>query len=74
MLICLGGFAFGLVSYMKLKNLPVHQSMREVSELIYETCKAYLLQQGKFLLLLFAFIGSVIFVYFGFLNLSLIHI
>ena len=42
--------------------------MREVSELIYETCKAYLLQQGKFLLLLFAFIGSVIFVYFGFLN------
>ena len=68
LLICLGGFAFGLVSYMKLKNLPVHQSMREVSELIYETCKAYLLQQGKFLLLLFAFIGSVIFVYFGFLN------
>ncbi len=64
----MGGFAFGLVSYMKLKNLPVHQSMREVSELIYETCKAYLLQQGKFLLLLFAFIGSVIFVYFGFLN------
>ncbi len=66
--ICVGGFAFGLVSYMKLKNLPVHQSMREVSELIYETCKAYLLQQGKFLMLLFAFIGAVIFVYFGFLN------
>ncbi|PFG16931.1 K(+)-stimulated pyrophosphate-energized sodium pump [Propionicimonas paludicola] len=68
MLICIGGFTFGLVSYMKLKNLPVHQSMKDVSELIYETCKAYLLQQGKFLLLLFAFIGSVIFVYFGFLN------
>ncbi len=68
MLICIGGFAFGLVSYMKLKNLPVHRAMREVSELIYETCKAYLLQQGKFLLLLFAFIGSVIFIYFGFLN------
>ena len=68
LLICFGGFAFGLVSYMKLKNLPVHKAMREVSELIYETCKAYLLQQGKFLLLLFAFIGSVIFVYFGFLN------
>lgn len=68
MLICVGGFGFGLMSYMKLKNLPVHQSMREVSELIYETCKAYLLQQGKFLMLLFAFIGSVIFVYFGFLN------
>jgi len=68
MFICLAGFGFGLYSYMKLKNLPVHQSMRDVSELIYETCKAYLLQQGKFLLLLFAFIGSVIFVYFGFLN------
>jgi K(+)-stimulated pyrophosphate-energized sodium pump len=68
LLICIGGFAFGLVSYMKLKDLPVHQSMRDVSELIYETCKAYLLQQGKFLLTLFAFIGAVIFVYFGFLN------
>ncbi len=68
MLICVGGFAFGLVSYVKLKNLPVHRSMREVSELIYQTAKAYLIQQGKFLLLLFAFIGSVIFVYFGFLN------
>ena len=55
-------------TYFTLKNLPVHQSMKDVSELIYETCKAYLLQQGKFLLLLFAFIGSVIFVYFGFLN------
>ena len=68
LLICVGGFAFGLVSYVKLKNLPVHKAMRDVSELIYETCKAYLLQQGKFLLLLFAFIGAVIFVYFGFLN------
>ena len=68
MLICVAGFAFGILSYMKLKNLPVHQSMRDVSELIYETCKAYLVQQGKFLMLLFAFIGSVIFVYFGFLN------
>ncbi len=68
LLICVGGFAFGLVSYMQLKNLPVHKAMREVSELIYETCKAYLLQQGKFLLLLFAFIGAVIFIYFGFLN------
>ena len=68
MLICVAGFAFGILSYLKLKNLPVHQSMRDVSELIYETCKAYLAQQGKFLLLLFAFIGSVIFVYFGFLN------
>ncbi|MGV8908904.1 MAG: sodium-translocating pyrophosphatase [Propionicimonas sp.] len=68
MLICVAGFVFGILSYRKLENLPVHQSMRDVSELIYETCKAYLVQQGKFLLLLFAFIGSVIFIYFGFLN------
>ena len=68
MLICVAGFVFGILSYLKLKDLPVHQSMRDVSELIYETCKAYLVQQGKFLMLLFAFIGSVIFVYFGFLN------
>ena len=70
MLICVAGFIFGLVSYMKLKSLPVHESMREMSELIYETCKAYLIQQGKFLMVLFAFIGSVIAVYFGFLNTS----
>ena len=68
MLICVAGFVFGILSYIKLKNLPVHSSMRDVSELIYATCKAYLLQQGKFLMLLFAFIGAVIFVYFGFLN------
>jgi K(+)-stimulated pyrophosphate-energized sodium pump len=67
LLICVGGLAFGLVSYRALKQLPVHSSMREISELIYTTCKAYLLQQGKFLLVLFAFIGSVIFVYFTFL-------
>ncbi|MCE1173542.1 MAG: sodium-translocating pyrophosphatase [Propionibacteriales bacterium] len=67
LLICVGGLAFGLVSYRALQKLPVHRSMREISELIYSTCKAYLLQQGKFLLVLFAFIGSVIFVYFTFL-------
>jgi hypothetical protein len=49
MLICVAGFVFGILSYLKLKNLPVHQSMRDVSELIYETCKAYLVQQGKLL-------------------------
>ncbi|MDR1851233.1 MAG: sodium-translocating pyrophosphatase, partial [Propionibacteriaceae bacterium] len=66
--ICLCGFAFGIVSYMKLKKLPVHESMKEISDLIYQTCKAYLLQQGKFLLVLFAFIGVVIAIYFGFLE------
>src|SRR6476659_1165812 len=62
------GLLFGLVIYRKLKNLPVHSSMREISELIYETCKTYLLTQGKFLLLLEVFIGAAIIFYFGFLQ------
>ncbi len=67
LLICLGGLVFGLLSFMSLRKLPVHSSMREISELIYETCKAYLVQQGKFLLTLWLFIGAVIFIYFEFL-------
>ena len=67
LVVCLGGLVFGVISYKSLKSLPVHASMREISELIYETCKAYLLQQGKFLLLLWAFIAAVIFVYYQFL-------
>src|SRR5258708_3501730 len=51
-LFCIFGLAFGLTIYVRLKNLPVHRSMREISELIYETCKTYLTTQGKFLLLL----------------------
>src|SRR5215470_18664874 len=62
----LGGL-FGLVIYMQLKNLPVHRAMREISELIYETCKTYLVTQGKFLLILEAFIAAVIVLYFGLL-------
>jgi K(+)-stimulated pyrophosphate-energized sodium pump len=61
------GFVFGIVMYMHLKNLPVHASMLEISELIYETCKTYLLTQGRFLLILEAFIGAIIVFYFGFL-------
>jgi K(+)-stimulated pyrophosphate-energized sodium pump len=61
------GLLFGGIIYMQLKNLPVHKSMLEVSELIYETCKAYMVQQGKFLLILFAFIGTTVFIYFKFL-------
>src|SRR5436853_6785700 len=59
------GLVFGLVAFTQLKNLPVHSSMREVSELIYETCKTYLITQGKFLLILEAFIGVIIVLYFG---------
>src|ERR1700677_540962 len=66
-LFCVFGLAFGLAIFMKLKNLPVHRAMREISELIYETCKTYLITQGKFLLLLEAFIAVVIILYFGFL-------
>jgi K(+)-stimulated pyrophosphate-energized sodium pump len=64
-LFCLFGLGFGLVIYSRLKNLPVHKSMRDISELIYETCKTYLTTQGKFLLLLWVFIAIVIVLYFG---------
>ncbi|HUJ95191.1 MAG TPA: sodium-translocating pyrophosphatase [Terriglobales bacterium] len=66
-LFCLSGLVFGLVIYMRLKNLPVHRAMREISELIYETCKTYLVTQGKFLLILWVFIAIVIVLYFGLL-------
>jgi K(+)-stimulated pyrophosphate-energized sodium pump len=65
LLFCAGGLLFGLVIYQKLKNLPVHHSMREISEMIYETCKTYLITQGKFILLLWAFIAVIISLYFG---------
>ena len=68
MLVCLFGLAFGMVIFRQLKGLPVHQAMREISELIYETCKTYLVAQGKFLLILWAFIAVIVVFYFGFLQ------
>ena len=62
------GMIFGLIIYTRLKNMPVHKSMLEVSELIYETCKTYLVTQGKFLLILECFIGAIIVFYFGLLQ------
>ncbi len=62
------GFVFGLIIYKQLQKMPVHESMREISELIYETCKTYLVTQGKFLLILEFFIGAIIVFYFGFLQ------
>lgn len=59
------GLVFGAVIYLQLKKLPVHRSMLEVSELIYTTCKAYMIQQGKFLAQLFVFIGVIAAIYFG---------
>jgi len=64
-LFCIFGLAFGLIIYSRLKNLPVHRTMRDISELIYETCKTYLFTQGKFLMLLWLFIAVVIILYFG---------
>src|SRR6476660_2076437 len=68
LLVCLLGLAFGRVIYSQLKNLPVHQSMKDISELIYETCKTYLITQGKFLAILELFIAVIIVFYFGFLQ------
>src|SRR5213596_3509385 len=65
LLVCVLGLVFGMVIFSQLKNLPVHAAMREISELIYETCKTYLITQGKFLLILETFIGVVIVLYFG---------
>ncbi|MFL5596874.1 MAG: sodium-translocating pyrophosphatase [Gemmatimonadaceae bacterium] len=67
LVVCALGLLFGLVFYGQLKRMEVHQSMREISELIYETCKTYLITQGKFILILELFIGFVILLYFGFL-------
>jgi K(+)-stimulated pyrophosphate-energized sodium pump len=63
--ICILGLIFGMTIFMRLKNMPVHRAMRDISELIYETCKTYLLNQGNFLLLLWIFIAVIIVLYFG---------
>src|SRR5688572_4120839 len=68
LLVCFAGLVFGFVAYRQLKALPVHSSMRDVSELIYETCKTYLITQGKFILLLELFIGTIKVIYFGVLR------
>jgi K(+)-stimulated pyrophosphate-energized sodium pump len=65
LVICALGLLFGLVYYSQLKKMAVHESMLEISELIYETCKTYLITQGKFILILEIFIGLVILLYFG---------
>jgi K(+)-stimulated pyrophosphate-energized sodium pump len=66
--ICFLGMVFGLYQFMRVKKLKAHQSMLDVSQIIFETCKTYLLQQGKFLLILFLFIAACIAFYFGFLQ------
>ena len=68
LLFCFLGLMFGLVIYIQLKNLPVHRAMREISELIYETCKTYLITQGKFIMILWVFIAAIVIAYFGVLR------
>jgi K(+)-stimulated pyrophosphate-energized sodium pump len=68
LVVSLAGVAFGLLIMSRLKNLPVHRTMAEISDLIYETCKTYLVTQGKFLALLEIFIAIIIVLYFGFLS------
>jgi K(+)-stimulated pyrophosphate-energized sodium pump len=68
LVVCVLGLAFGMTIYSRLKNLPVHRSMLEVSDLIYETCKTYLVTQGKFILILEVFIGVIMVFYFGVLR------
>ncbi|MCC6203386.1 MAG: sodium-translocating pyrophosphatase, partial [Hyphomicrobiales bacterium] len=70
LVVCVLGLAFGGWVYVGVRNLPVHRSMAEVSELIYETCKAYLVQQGKFLLILELFIGAIMIAYFALIGLE----
>src|SRR5262245_33112542 len=67
-LVSIGGLLFGLMILRQLKNLPVHKSMAEISDLIYETCKTYLITQGRFLAILEIFIAVIIVLYFGFLS------
>src|SRR5688500_20064075 len=66
--LCFHCLLIGLWIYIQLKNLPVHRSMREISELIYETCKTYLITQGKFIMLLWVFIAAIVIAYFGILR------
>src|SRR5687768_13866347 len=68
LLVCGAGLAFGMMIYSRLKALEVHRSMREVSELIYETCKTYLGRQVRFIAILELFIGAIIVIYFGVLR------
>jgi K(+)-stimulated pyrophosphate-energized sodium pump len=63
--VCGLGLVFGLVIYSQIRRLPAHRSMLEISELIYETCKTYLITQGRFILILELFIGTIIALYFG---------
>ena len=65
LVICVFGMVFGMVQYFQIKKMKVHKSMLEISELIYGTCKTYLLTQGKFILVLWALVAAIIWVYYN---------
>lgn len=67
-LITIAGFLFGLYQFLKVKKIRAHKSMLDVAQVIFETAKTYLIQQGKFLMILFAFIGTAVAFYFGWLS------
>jgi K(+)-stimulated pyrophosphate-energized sodium pump len=66
--VCLFGMVFGIIQYNAIRKLPVHSAMKEISELIYATCKTYLITQGKFILVLWVLVGAIIVAYFGWLS------
>ncbi|NUN10858.1 MAG: sodium-translocating pyrophosphatase [Ignavibacteriaceae bacterium] len=68
LVVCVLGIGFGIYQYVRVKNLRAHQSMLDVANIIFETCKTYLLQQGKFLVILFVFIAACVAFYFGYLQ------
>ncbi|MDO8302687.1 MAG: hypothetical protein Q7T18_05560, partial [Sedimentisphaerales bacterium] len=68
LVICALGALFGVVQYSRIRALPVHKSMLEISDLIYETCKTYLFTQGKFIFFLWVLVGIIIGIYFGWLQ------
>jgi K(+)-stimulated pyrophosphate-energized sodium pump len=68
LLVAAGGVAFGIFTLNQVKNLPTHKSMSDVSQIIWETCKTYLFQQGRFLMMLEVLVGAIILIYFGFLQ------
>jgi K(+)-stimulated pyrophosphate-energized sodium pump len=68
LVVCLFGMVFGVIQYKAIHKLPVHSAMKEISELIYETCKTYLITQGKFIIILWALVAAIIVAYFGGLN------
>lgn len=74
LVICVIGMIFGIIQYVQTKNLPAHKSMLDVSQTIWETCKTYLFQQGKFLIALWILIAACIVYYFGVLQIGRAHV